>query len=59
MTGQTPTPADEAQSKRFIDTAKELGADGDAEAFGRLLGQIAPVKKPDERDDQAGAKDAL
>lgn len=44
MPNEPSEPADEAQSKRFIEKAKELGVEVDAEAFGRLIGQIAPVK---------------
>lgn len=49
-----PPTEDEAQSRRFLEMARELGAsDGglsptDAEAaFDRLLAKAAPAKKPD------------
>lgn len=43
---------DEAQSKRFLDLASELEADGDLnltegeKAFERLVGKTAPPRKP-------------
>lgn len=40
-----PKPDDPAQSKRFIETAKEVGADEDAQALERALSNIA--KSPD------------
>jgi hypothetical protein len=41
-----PKPDDPAQSKRFIETAKETGADDDAEALERAFSEIVPTKKP-------------
>jgi len=40
---KTIEPDDKEQSQRFIDTAKELGADENNEAFERALG-ILPTK---------------
>lgn len=37
-----PEPDDKEQSKRFIDTAKELGADESEESFERAFGIVAP-----------------
>lgn len=36
-----PKPDDPAQSKRFIDMAREVQADGDKESFGRAFKEIA------------------
>lgn len=49
---------DEAQSKRFIEKAKELGIEVDADEFGRLIGQIAPVKQADVKPAEPTAKDS-
>lgn len=47
MQTQMPSPDDEAQSKRFIETAKELGADANSTGFEKAVKQIAPLgKKP-------------
>ena len=35
-----------AQSKRFVEKAKELGADESGEAFERAMTTIAPPSKP-------------
>jgi hypothetical protein len=40
-----PKPDDPAQSKRFIATAEEVGADGDDEALERALKKIVPKKR--------------
>jgi hypothetical protein len=39
-------PDDPAQSKRFIETAEEVGADTDDEALERAFKKIAPAKRP-------------
>ncbi len=36
----------ENQKQRFIDTARELGADESGEAFERAFGKIVPPKHP-------------
>jgi hypothetical protein len=42
-----PTKPDDAeQSKRFIETAEEVGADSDDEALERAFKKIVPAKKP-------------
>ena len=41
-----PKPDDPKQSKRFLDTAKEVGADTDDEALERALKKIIPPKRP-------------
>lgn len=46
----TPKPDDPEQSKRFIDTAKEVGADDDADALERAFKKIAS-KLPQEKGD--------
>jgi hypothetical protein len=43
----TPKPDDPAQSKRFIETAEEVGADDD-EALERAFKKIARQPKPKE-----------
>lgn len=39
-----PKPDDPAQSKRFIETAEQVGADTDNEALERAFKKIAPQK---------------
>ena len=46
-----PKPDDPAQSKRFIKTAEEVGAD-DGEALERAFKKIMPSKPPKERQDR-------
>jgi hypothetical protein len=41
-----PKPDDKAQSQRFLDIAKEVGADADDEALERAFKKIAPAGKP-------------
>ena len=41
-----PEPDDKEQSDRFIETAKELEADKNAENFERALGILTPHKEP-------------
>jgi hypothetical protein len=38
-------PDDEAQKKRFIEKAREIGADESKEAFERAFKRIVPPKK--------------
>jgi len=40
-----PKPDDAKQSKRFIKTAEEVGADTDDKALERAFKKIAPLKK--------------
>ena len=40
-----PKPDDPAQSKRFLDTAKEVGADADDEALERAFKKITSQPK--------------
>jgi len=40
-----PKPDDPEQSKRFIDTAEEVGADADDQALERAFKKIAPAPK--------------
>jgi hypothetical protein len=44
-----PKPDDPAQSQRFLDTAKEVGADTDDEALERAFKKIAP-RPPSNRE---------
>ena len=39
-----PKPDDPAQSKRFIDMARELGTDDRPEEFDRVFAQVVPPK---------------
>jgi hypothetical protein len=42
-----PKPDNPEQFKRFVETAREIGAEsGDAEAFGRLLEELARSSRP-------------
>jgi hypothetical protein len=40
-----PKPDDPAQSKRFLQTAEEVGADTDDEALERAFKKIVPISK--------------
>lgn len=42
----TPPPDDPEQSKRFEDTARELGAEDSGAAFDRLLDAVLPTPAP-------------
>ena len=50
---------DEEQSRRFVETAKELGADESGEAFERALSSISPAQpeasrsRPSEKQSSA------
>jgi hypothetical protein len=44
-----PKSDDPAQSKRFLDTAKEVGADADDEALERALKKISRIRKDSDR----------
>jgi len=39
-----PQPDDPEQSKRFIDTAREIGADESLEGFERTFKKVVPVR---------------
>jgi hypothetical protein len=41
-------PDDPEQSKRFVETAREIEADESGEAFQRALERIVPPKVPDK-----------
>jgi hypothetical protein len=45
MPHKTTKPDDPKQSKRFIETAKEVGADDDENALERAFEKIAPTSK--------------
>jgi hypothetical protein len=51
-----PKPDDPEQSKRFIDTAREIGADEDPEAFERAFKKVVPSKKSTTKPDQQGSR---
>ena len=40
------------QSRRFIETARELGVDEDPEAFNRLFGKM-DLRKPDKDEEKS------
>jgi hypothetical protein len=40
-----PKPDDKAQSQRFLDIAKEVGADADDKALERAFKKIGPTKR--------------
>jgi hypothetical protein len=46
----TPKHDDPEQSKRFIETAKDVGADEDAEALERAFKKIASKPPQEKRD---------
>jgi hypothetical protein len=48
-----PKPDDPAQSQRFLDTAKEVGADRDEEALERALKKVALQPRQRERRKQS------
>jgi hypothetical protein len=46
-----PKPDDAAQSKRFLDAAKEVGADTDDKALERAFKKIVPMtKRPSSKE---------
>jgi len=45
----SPKSDDKAQSQRFLDTAKEVGADTDDEALERAFKKVARQRRQDER----------
>jgi hypothetical protein len=45
MPRKSSKPDDPEQSKRFIETAEEVGADKDEEALDRAFKKIAPSQK--------------
>jgi hypothetical protein len=51
-----PKPDDQEQSKRFIETAEEVGADTDDEALERAFKTITSSVKGRKAKDDAGAK---
>jgi len=50
MPKKKPRPKDEKpQKQRFIDTAKEVGADQTGEVFEEAIKRVLPTKKPNSR----------
>lgn len=47
---RTPKSDDPEQSKRFIDTAKEVGADEDADALERAFKKIASKPRKEKQN---------
>jgi hypothetical protein len=52
-----PKLTDKEQSERFIETARELGADESVEAFERAFAQIVPPTTPKRKADPARQND--
>jgi hypothetical protein len=48
---QNPKPDDPEQSKRFIETARQMEADESGEAFRRAFEKIVPSKSSAIKDD--------
>jgi hypothetical protein len=48
-----PKPDNAEQSKRFIATAEEVGADTDDEALERAFKKISPQKRASQKDRQS------
>lgn len=46
-------PDDEAQKKRFIEKARELGADESEEAFERAFKRVVPARRPSQTPDES------
>jgi hypothetical protein len=46
-----PKPDDPEQSKRFIETAEQVGADTDDEALERAFKKIVPAKRRQTNDE--------
>jgi hypothetical protein len=49
-------PDDPEQSKRFIETAEEVGADSDEEALERAFKKIGPQKHPPPKEDSRSSE---
>ena len=51
MAQRKPAEDTRTQRQKFIDAAREVGAETDADAFRRIVRQVAtaPVKKPKKR----------
>jgi hypothetical protein len=45
---RTPKIKDKRQSDRFIETARELGADESSDAFEKIIEEMARPKKPEK-----------
>lgn len=52
-----PPPDDPAQSKRFVETAKQVEADVAGNAFARAFKTIVPTKKRGRTGIKSGEKD--
>ena len=65
MPSRKPKPEEKPQSERFIETAREIGADETPEAFERAFGRIAKVSnvgkqcQEPSRPRKSGEKGAL
>ena len=46
MPQRKPAEAGKSQKQKFIEAARELGADGDAETFRRALRKVATAPRP-------------
>lgn len=57
MPARKPRPDEKPQSERFIETARETGADEDPEVFERIFKGIVKLKTPPApTTDSAGPK---
>lgn len=54
--GQQPTPDDPEQSKRFIETARQVEADENPEAFEKAFREVVRPKRNVPSDDQQGSQ---
>lgn len=50
---QKPKPDDKEQSKRFIETARELEADESGKEFERVIKKVFPSTPPPKRRQQS------
>jgi len=52
MSRKQPKPDDEAQKKRFIEKAREIGAHASGKAFDRAFKKLVPEKPRTSRNHQ-------
>jgi hypothetical protein len=49
-----PKIKDKRQSERFKETAREVGADEESDAFDRIVKQMAKPKRGEDQDGESG-----
>lgn len=49
---RTPKMTQEEQSRKFVETARELGADESGKSFKKVIGFIMPAAAPPDPSDQ-------